>query len=339
IQGKLSPTNKTHQGSGGDTSYQAKRWRIHGGLYGKIQSRNPGCGRSAGMHEDLWIHARYNPPRADQAFIRENSEWKQPEGGNKPNFKKGFKNKQRSDRKPDRFSLLTKTPKEIFALEKGKFKAPPPMVTPSEKRDPNKYCEFHAITGHSTDECMQVRKQIDEMIKSGEGSQTKAHPEFLSRDNNLFSIFRRGRQNGRTNNHRSLNRRALRTPDIRRRRSVIRSSIRTLLCQALAINKKPDDPNYHITHRIQWRNHLADRPDIPTSKDRCLRAFHFRMDELHGYQVTISTQWNNRQNGYKKDLCHTIHGTRNVKIPDKRKNGNDMKQQSHPDGMCNDLRT
>ncbi|GJX09466.1 reverse transcriptase domain-containing protein [Tanacetum coccineum] len=28
--------------------------------------------------------------------------WKQPEGGNKPNFKKGFKNKQRSDRKPDR---------------------------------------------------------------------------------------------------------------------------------------------------------------------------------------------------------------------------------------------
>ncbi|GJX96090.1 reverse transcriptase domain-containing protein [Tanacetum coccineum] len=55
------------------------------------------------------------------------SSWKPSEGGNKPNFKKGFKNKQRPDRKPDRFSLLTKTPKEIFALEKGKFKAPPPM--------------------------------------------------------------------------------------------------------------------------------------------------------------------------------------------------------------------
>ncbi|GJV58282.1 reverse transcriptase domain-containing protein [Tanacetum coccineum] len=92
--------------------------------------------------------------------------WKQPEGGNKPSFKKGFKNKHRSDRKPDRFSLLTKTPKEIFALEKGKFKAPPPMVTPADKRDPNKYCEFHADTGHSTDECMQLRKQIDEMIKA-----------------------------------------------------------------------------------------------------------------------------------------------------------------------------
>ncbi|GKB08971.1 reverse transcriptase domain-containing protein [Tanacetum coccineum] len=93
------------------------------------------------------------------------------QGGNKPNFKKGFKNKQRPDRKPDRFSLLTKTPKEIFALEKGKFKAPPPMVTPAEKRDPNKYCEFHSDTGHSTDECMQLRKQIDEMIKAGKLSQ------------------------------------------------------------------------------------------------------------------------------------------------------------------------
>ncbi|GJX12763.1 hypothetical protein Tco_0204521 [Tanacetum coccineum] len=50
---------------------------------------------------------------------------------------------QRPDRKPDRFSLLTKTPKEIFALEKGKFKAPPPMQ----------------------------RKQIDEMIKAGKLSQ------------------------------------------------------------------------------------------------------------------------------------------------------------------------
>ncbi|GKD86735.1 hypothetical protein Tco_1357889 [Tanacetum coccineum] len=97
--------------------------------------------------------------------------WRQPEEGNKPNFKKGLKNKQRSDRKPDRFSLLTKTPKEIFALEKGKFKAPPPMITPAEKRDPNKYCEFHVDTGHSTNECMQLRMQINEMIKSGKLSQ------------------------------------------------------------------------------------------------------------------------------------------------------------------------
>nr|GFC22392.1 reverse transcriptase domain-containing protein [Tanacetum cinerariifolium] len=42
------------------------------------------------------------------------------EGNQKQNFKKGgFQNQQRSKRKQDRFTLLTKTPKEIFALEKG----------------------------------------------------------------------------------------------------------------------------------------------------------------------------------------------------------------------------
>ncbi|GJS92446.1 hypothetical protein Tco_0799414 [Tanacetum coccineum] len=60
--------------------------------------------------------------------------WKQHKGNQKQNFKKGgFRNQQRSKRKQDRFSLLTKTPKEIFALDKGKFKAPPPMTTPIEE--------------------------------------------------------------------------------------------------------------------------------------------------------------------------------------------------------------
>ncbi|GJS62294.1 reverse transcriptase domain-containing protein [Tanacetum coccineum] len=120
-------------------------------LRGKIQGRNPGCGRSSGMHENLRVHARNNSPwlikrlyeriprsmdemyRMTTFFLqgevaaishgqrKASSSWKQSEGGDKSNFKKGFKNKQRPDRKPDRFSLLTKTPKEIFALEKGKY--------------------------------------------------------------------------------------------------------------------------------------------------------------------------------------------------------------------------
>ncbi|GKD96181.1 reverse transcriptase domain-containing protein, partial [Tanacetum coccineum] len=99
----------------------------------------------------------------------------------------------RSDRKPDRFSLLTKTPKEIFALEKEKFKAPPPMVTPIEKRDPNKYCEFHADTRHSTEECMQLRKQIEEMIKSGK------LPQFIKelKQNNKPKAQKKGETDGK----------------------------------------------------------------------------------------------------------------------------------------------
>ncbi|GJR79832.1 reverse transcriptase domain-containing protein [Tanacetum coccineum] len=129
--------------------------------------------------------------------------WKQPEGGNKPNFKNGFKNKQRSDLKPDRFSLLTKTPKEIFALEKGKFKAPPPMhgrMHASEKADRRDDQLRQIVAIHQrikaerqakgTKEGGNGRKRqapshLDDSNMGG-GSQTKGHPEFLSGDNNLL---------------------------------------------------------------------------------------------------------------------------------------------------------
>nr|GEU49337.1 reverse transcriptase domain-containing protein [Tanacetum cinerariifolium] len=66
------------------------------------------------------------------------------EAGQKQNFKRGnFWNEQMTERKQDRFSLLTKTPKEILALDKGKFKPPSSMTTPVEKRNASKFCEFH----------------------------------------------------------------------------------------------------------------------------------------------------------------------------------------------------
>ncbi|GJR93006.1 hypothetical protein Tco_0265180 [Tanacetum coccineum] len=62
---------------------------------------------------------------------------------------------------------LQKLPNKFFALEKGKFKAPPPMTTPVEKRNHVKFCEFHGEVGHNTDECMHLKKQIEEMLKAG----------------------------------------------------------------------------------------------------------------------------------------------------------------------------
>ncbi|GKB61116.1 hypothetical protein Tco_0917302 [Tanacetum coccineum] len=67
----------------------------------------------------------------------------------------------------DRYALLTKTPKEILALDEGKFKPPPPMTTPVEKRNASKFCEFHREVGHTTDECMHLKRQIKEMLKTG----------------------------------------------------------------------------------------------------------------------------------------------------------------------------
>ncbi|GKB59895.1 hypothetical protein Tco_0916081, partial [Tanacetum coccineum] len=39
------------------------------------------------------------------------------------------------------------------------------MITPVEKRNANKFCEFHGEVGHNTDECMHLKKQIEEMLK------------------------------------------------------------------------------------------------------------------------------------------------------------------------------
>ncbi|GKE20578.1 hypothetical protein Tco_1432090, partial [Tanacetum coccineum] len=85
------------------------------------------------------------------------------------NFKKGggFSSQHRTEKRPDRFTLLIKTPKEIMALEKGKFKTPPPMTTPVEKQNANKFCQFHREVGHNTDECNHLRKQIEDMLKTG----------------------------------------------------------------------------------------------------------------------------------------------------------------------------
>nr|GEY84615.1 reverse transcriptase domain-containing protein [Tanacetum cinerariifolium] len=41
------------------------------------------------------------------------------------------------------------------------------MVTPVEKKSSNKFCDFHNDKGHSTDECMQVKKQIEELVRAG----------------------------------------------------------------------------------------------------------------------------------------------------------------------------
>ncbi|GKE71797.1 hypothetical protein Tco_1529869, partial [Tanacetum coccineum] len=41
------------------------------------------------------------------------------------------------------------------------------MTTQVEKRNASKFCEFHGEVGHTTDECMHLKRQIEEMLKAG----------------------------------------------------------------------------------------------------------------------------------------------------------------------------
>ncbi|GKC42222.1 hypothetical protein Tco_1059944 [Tanacetum coccineum] len=95
--------------------------------------------------------------------------WKHQEGGHRQNIKNGggFRSQHKQEKRPNRFTLLTKTPREILALEKVKFETPPPMTTPVEKRNANKFFEFHREVGHNTDECNHLIRQIEDMLKAG----------------------------------------------------------------------------------------------------------------------------------------------------------------------------
>nr|GEX74847.1 reverse transcriptase domain-containing protein [Tanacetum cinerariifolium] len=75
-------------------------------------------------------------------------------------------NQHRSERRHEKFTLLTKSPREILVLDKGKFKTPPPMTTLVEKINSNKICEFHVEVRRNINECMHLRRQIKELIKA-----------------------------------------------------------------------------------------------------------------------------------------------------------------------------
>ncbi|GJY89313.1 hypothetical protein Tco_0503941 [Tanacetum coccineum] len=55
------------------------------------------------------------------------------------------------------------TPNEVFAAEGANWPRPPPINTPVDKRVGNGFCDYHGEKGHSTDECIQLKKQIEKM--------------------------------------------------------------------------------------------------------------------------------------------------------------------------------
>nr|GEW65772.1 reverse transcriptase domain-containing protein [Tanacetum cinerariifolium] len=80
--------------------------------------------------------------------------------------KKSYLN-YKGDRGNDKYTPLTKTPKEILATRGANFPKPPPMRTLEERRVGNGYCEYHGQKGHTTNECVQLRQLVDKLVKEG----------------------------------------------------------------------------------------------------------------------------------------------------------------------------
>ncbi|GJU89769.1 hypothetical protein Tco_1302192 [Tanacetum coccineum] len=67
----------------------------------------------------------------------------------------------------DTFTSLTKTPKEILAMESVSFPEPQPLIGTPEKQNLNKFCDYHGDRGHNTNDSYQLKKQIEEVVASG----------------------------------------------------------------------------------------------------------------------------------------------------------------------------
>ncbi|GKG01476.1 hypothetical protein Tco_0306181, partial [Tanacetum coccineum] len=65
-------------------------------------------------------------------------------------------------------SNLSKSLREILATEKEarSFEQPPRMLGSRLSRDMSKYCYFHEDHGHDTNDCRQLRIQIEVVVKS-----------------------------------------------------------------------------------------------------------------------------------------------------------------------------
>ncbi|XP_022846327.1 uncharacterized protein LOC111369074 [Olea europaea var. sylvestris] len=47
------------------------------------------------------------------------------------------------------------------------FEWPKPMLIPSSKRNQSKYCHFHRDHGHDTEECLQLKDEIECLLRRG----------------------------------------------------------------------------------------------------------------------------------------------------------------------------
>ncbi|GJQ98939.1 hypothetical protein Tco_0521924 [Tanacetum coccineum] len=112
--------------------------------------------------------------------------------------------------------------------------------------------------GHGLGQRDKLRKQIDEMIKSSKLSQ------FIEelKQNNKPKAPKKGET---ARKDKPLAILMIQPWERVAKQRVTQSFSRET---APTRNKKPDGPDHHTPHQIQWRNHLAARPDILTSKNR-----------------------------------------------------------------------
>ncbi|XP_043717974.1 uncharacterized protein LOC122665909 [Telopea speciosissima] len=155
--------------------------------------------------------------------VRKAVDAKAPEkkrASNKDEKKKDTK-RARSDRdqSPDYTSLNTSRTKILMEVyDQGLLQWPRPMFSRPEDRNKNKYCKFHNDVGHDTEDCRQLKREIEDVIQKGhlrryvkeDGKDNSRGREAARNDHRREDRARRGddrdRREDRSDDHREVQR-------------------------------------------------------------------------------------------------------------------------------------
>ncbi|GMN66700.1 hypothetical protein TIFTF001_035760 [Ficus carica] len=89
--------------------------------------------------------------------------------GWRPKYRPGFPEGSRTETSRTEGRILRqaagRNPDPVSS--KGLLRDPRPIRTDRTRRNPNKYCHFHKDVGHETKDCIQLRDQIEALIRDG----------------------------------------------------------------------------------------------------------------------------------------------------------------------------
>ncbi|GJX40260.1 reverse transcriptase domain-containing protein [Tanacetum coccineum] len=170
------------------------------------------------------------------------------------------------------------------------------MTTPVGKRNASKFCEFHGEVGHTTDECMHLKRQIKEMRTAGKPSHLiKELKQNNGKDQ--ANVAKKGEAAGKV--------KPLAILMVQARRKIAKQSITQTFSPETMILFPP----------LGEENGTAS---IDARKNRRRGTLNFRIDELHGCKIAFSVQRNNRKAGCKENQSNLVHSPHNVEVPSDR---------------------
>ncbi|GJS94569.1 reverse transcriptase domain-containing protein [Tanacetum coccineum] len=174
------------------------------------------------------------------------------------------------------------------------------MTTPIEKRNSNKFCEFHGELGHTTNECMHLKRQIEEMLKARKLSHLiKELKQSNGKDQTKAA------KNGET----SEKDKSLAILMVQPWQRVARKNITQTFSPESVISFPPLEEEDGMEGPMIIEAEMVGH---------CLHRMVTRVKENPG---------------------SSIHGSRNAKIPSDRRNGYITEQQDHSTRMHNGFRT